>query len=373
MGVDDLQQVWEGWAQADPLWAILSDPTKRQGGWDLSEFFATGREEIRAVMADLGARGIDHGHQRCLDFGCGVGRLTQALADYFDIVDGVDISPTMIRRANDLNDKARRCQFQVNSTPNLELFEEGSFDFVYSNIVLQHIRPELAEIYIGEFVRVLRHRGIAVFQVPSEYRGRSNAGLLPAGAHKGLINFAGRLTTVEPGTSWRLQAEVQNQSDHPWPGFCNLALGNHWLTGSSLEVKTLDDGRTPLGRTVAPGETIPLELAVTAPTEPGHYLLELDLVEEAVCWFAERESPTLRIPVDVTRPSKISRVLRRSRSKGISQVAISPPPFEMHGIPRERVVALIENAGGEMLDIESYNPAGEGWDSYRYYVAATNR
>ncbi len=48
---------------------------------------------------------------KALDFGCGVGRLTQALADYFNEVAGVDVSPTMVNKALEYNKKPTKFHF----------------------------------------------------------------------------------------------------------------------------------------------------------------------------------------------------------------------------------------------------------------------
>ena len=40
----------------------------------------------------------------------------------------------------------------------------------------------------------------------------------------------------------------------------------------------------------------------------------------------------------------------------------------MFALPRDRVVAILEGRGGRLVDIESYNSAGEEWESYRYFV-----
>ena len=42
-----------------------------------------------------------------LDFGCGIGRLSQALAEHFDQVYGVDISPKMIELARAAQSQGR--------------------------------------------------------------------------------------------------------------------------------------------------------------------------------------------------------------------------------------------------------------------------
>lgn len=105
-----------------------------------------------------------------LDFGCGVGRLTRALARHFESCTGVDIAPGMIRLARELNKKESGCHFHLNQTEDLTAFPSASQAFVYSNIVLQHMPTVLGLRYVAEFVRLLRPGGVAVFQVPTEYR-----------------------------------------------------------------------------------------------------------------------------------------------------------------------------------------------------------
>lgn len=45
--------------------------------------------------------------------------------------------------------------FVVNRSDDLSQFDDSSFDFVYSNIVLQHVSNELQRAYLAEFCRVL--------------------------------------------------------------------------------------------------------------------------------------------------------------------------------------------------------------------------
>ena len=49
--LQELQRNWEGLAQADPLWAICTDPRKRDGHWTPEELFASGKKEVQAVLA----------------------------------------------------------------------------------------------------------------------------------------------------------------------------------------------------------------------------------------------------------------------------------------------------------------------------------
>ena len=57
--------------------------------------------DVDQIIVDIAGRDIPLGKGKALDFGCGVGRLSQALADYFDRVVGADVSPTMIGLARD--------------------------------------------------------------------------------------------------------------------------------------------------------------------------------------------------------------------------------------------------------------------------------
>ena len=86
-----------------------------------------------------------------LDFGCGPGRLSQALCTKFDSVTGVDISASMIKKADSLNRFPDSCKYLVNSTDDLSQLPSNNFDFVLSFITLQHISPIYTLNYIKEF------------------------------------------------------------------------------------------------------------------------------------------------------------------------------------------------------------------------------
>jgi len=162
------QQDWNDLAELDPLWAILSAPDKRHGRWDLETFFESGRIQIDRTIAHGAQLGYPRDHDSALDFGCGVGRLTRALADKFGASVGVDVAPEMIEQARRLNADRPTCSFVLNTASDLRFASDRSFDLVYSDIVLQHCPSEaIIESYVREFVRVLRPGGLLVFQLPS--------------------------------------------------------------------------------------------------------------------------------------------------------------------------------------------------------------
>jgi 4-amino-4-deoxy-L-arabinose transferase-like glycosyltransferase len=101
-----------------------------------------------------------------------------------------------------------------------------------------------------------------------------------------------------------LHVSVTNRSDIIWlarergAAPMQLYLGNHWLNTAG---RTLvhDDGRAALIRNLRPGEAVELDLVVNAPKFAGNYILELDMLQEGVSWFASQGSPTVRLPMKV--------------------------------------------------------------------------
>jgi ubiquinone/menaquinone biosynthesis C-methylase UbiE len=158
---------WEKLAERDAFWAVLTRGEKPGQAWDEAEFFRTGEDDVRAhlewaaTLASIDAQG------EALDFGCGVGRLTQALAGHFRRVVGVDISENMLDLARQHNRCGDRVTYLHNTEPHLRLLADNRFAFVYSLITLQHMAPRYACEYLAEFARVAAPGGLIVFQVPA--------------------------------------------------------------------------------------------------------------------------------------------------------------------------------------------------------------
>lgn len=160
-----IESAYEKFGADEPFYAVLTEEKYKRKQLDQELFFSTGEDLIARQMQLIQDRGIHVSRANALDFGCGVGRLTNAMATYFDEVVGVDISSTMIANANQLKRRGN-CSFQVNKRPDLTIFDEGQFDFIYSDITIQHIPAPESENYIRDFFRVLSPGGLALFLVP---------------------------------------------------------------------------------------------------------------------------------------------------------------------------------------------------------------
>ncbi len=166
MKLDKLKSNWEGLGENDPYWAILTQPSKINNQWDNIEFFKSGQSWINQIFLNLK---LDEkiNFNSALDFGCGLGRLSQALCTRFRKVTGVDISSSMVRKAISLNKFPGTCEYLVNNTDDLSQFPAKHFDFVLSFITLQHIEPNYTINYIKEFKRVTKDNGYILFNLPT--------------------------------------------------------------------------------------------------------------------------------------------------------------------------------------------------------------
>jgi SAM-dependent methyltransferase len=155
---------WDRLGRDNAFGAILTKDGKI-ADWNAAEFWATGRDDVERFMTELSRLVPDAPRTRALDFGCGVGRITAALAEHYSDVVGVDVAESMIARARSLVTDPR-CVFVLNRAPHLRQFKNASFAAVYCRLVLQHIEPSLIRRYIPDLVRILAPRGVLMFQLP---------------------------------------------------------------------------------------------------------------------------------------------------------------------------------------------------------------
>jgi SAM-dependent methyltransferase len=383
--LEPIRQFWEQHARRDPLWAVLSDGAKRDGQWDSAAFFETGVTEIGSLLRDLDAQGIVFNRGAALDFGCGVGRLTQALAPHFARAVGIDISPSMLDVARRRNRFPERVSYVSNQTADLRAFQDGTFDFLVSLIVLQHLPPDIGVGYLREFFRVLAPAGVLVFQLPSH---RRRPVVMPDAAYRASLGVSIIPAGVGPSEQITLDVAITNRSAIEWSRrvFGLLRVGNHWLDAAGEPVAR-DDGRTSLPASLPPGATCHLPLTITTPSSAGEYQCEIDVAHEGILWFHDKGSSPVSFIIRVDAPPAGVSAHAGRETTGTQAGAVGNEPtdgtttpagtdadaenlggFPMNGMSVHSVVGLIADCGGTLLHIDSDRSCGDDWMSYRYVV-----
>jgi hypothetical protein len=135
---------------------------------------------------------------------------------------------------------------------------------------------------------------------------------LPENGFKAAISLIDPPAKLRAGEKATIQVKVKNASDVLWyargaqvndssDSRFILAAGNRWLNAANERLVTDMDGRYGLNKDLRPGEETEIPLSITAPKEPGNYILDVDLVQEQVAWFHDKGSGTARTKVTVVK------------------------------------------------------------------------
>jgi len=113
-------------------------------------------QRLRRCLSRLPELGVARG--RSLEIGCGYGRLSAHIAEYFDLHDAVDINEWALARG-------RQCypfvRFTRASGTDL-LFADHTFDAIVTWTVLQHVPNHLIGTALSEIVRVAKPKSLIV-------------------------------------------------------------------------------------------------------------------------------------------------------------------------------------------------------------------
>lgn len=159
-----MRQYWDERAIENAAWYV--DTTLSFDEPDMEQFLADGARIVRDALD--GAPAEPRRHELAVEIGSGLGRVVKSLADRFDHVVGIDISPEMVERAGQLVADPR-VELRLGDGRSLAGIADASVDLVLSFTVLQHIPdPKIIEGYLREAGRVLRPGGLLVFQWNNE-------------------------------------------------------------------------------------------------------------------------------------------------------------------------------------------------------------
>lgn len=366
--LNEVRDTWEQLGATDPYWAVLTN-NDFHAGEARARFFDSGRTEVRDMLRLLDERGHRYGHV-AVDFGCGVGRLSFALAEHLKQVVGVDVARSMLREAEANNPFGERVRFVHNESSDLP-FDDDSVDLVVSSITLQHIPPRLSIRYLLEMVRITRPGGHLLFQLPSHIPAPVP---IPAEHCRASLSVKRAPEKLDAGQCGYVWVTVRNDGAGAWPAGQLLNVGNHWYRGG-VAVQW-DDGRASVPCPLEPGESTEVMVRVNAPAEPAEYQLGLDLVQEHVAWWADLGSRAVYHPITVARPAPAPTPPAAAQTApgepdGATtgeRVNTKPSGMQMHGVRKEVVCGLLRQLGCTVLEARPDNRAGHDWESYFYVV-----
>lgn len=377
MDIEQLRASWQELGSTDPLWAILSEEGRQGGRWEEEPFWQSGIATVDWVVRHLDGLGALPRTEAALDFGCGIGRLTQALARHFAKVTGVDIADSMLERARAANRHGERVQYVLNTRPDLSLVGDASVDFVLTLLVLQHMRPDYSAAYLREFLRVLRPGGVLMFNLP----------IAPVVPERTVPRreAAPVRALVEQPASLRAHCSVvpahRDAAEQRWmwcrvdvfnPGPSRWAARGDGAVEVGVRFQRLEAsiaGPTvwsPLSRDLGPGESETVMVLLRAPAVAGPYLLcAMPCVRRS--WIAHPQNVPSMAFVNVGFGTAADRAAEAP------PLPVAGPPdgkclIEVYGTPLPDAIANLERAGGDVLDVTLDEWAGHAWISAHFVV-----
>jgi SAM-dependent methyltransferase len=151
------RQYWNRLAKIDYQIAIAGTPAAND-----AEFIASGH----TILDWLREHQLCDGRSRVLDIGCGVGRIAFHVAPLVRHLHAIDVSDEMVARARANLAHLTNVDVRRTDGESLAIFADGSLDFVYSILVLQHMERANCRRLVAEIARVLGPGGKLLVQLP---------------------------------------------------------------------------------------------------------------------------------------------------------------------------------------------------------------
>jgi len=161
---------WQHLGETEPRWSVLTAEAFLQEhlAENLESFYASGLAELATLDATLARAGLgERRFQTCVELGCGVGRVTHALARRYATT-GVDVSAAHLAIANHYVQSLGLPSVRLAQLLSIEGIKSlGRFDVAYSRLVLQHNPPPVMAALIAALLAALNPGGVAYFQIPT--------------------------------------------------------------------------------------------------------------------------------------------------------------------------------------------------------------
>lgn len=152
------EDYWRRAGEAEPYWAVLSQPKYETAAIDdagKAAFYAEGEQDIAFARSSIVSHFGQFTANHALDFGCGVGRLTAPMARHAGYVTGVDVAPGMRKLANE-----HFARMGIANAIATDRIPDHDLDWINSYIVFQHIRPALGVEILRALLSRLKPDGV---------------------------------------------------------------------------------------------------------------------------------------------------------------------------------------------------------------------
>jgi len=159
------ERFWDERARENALFYVDDQVDYRAP--DTEAFWRRGDETLEKILSPL--EQTVSPQDTVVDIGCGVGRMTRALASRAARVIALDVSQEMLARARELNAQVQNVEWIHGDGRTLTPIGDGAVDGCFSHVVFQHLpNPEMTLGYVREMGRVLRPGGWAAFVVSTD-------------------------------------------------------------------------------------------------------------------------------------------------------------------------------------------------------------
>lgn len=169
--LEQVQISWEHFGWQEPHWSVLTTDEFRQANLAANQekFYESGRYGVEQFLNLLRRNGClpeKLSDKRIIEYGCGVGRVTHALAQRFGEVYAYDISAPHLRLARQFTDslKLNNIRFTQIKHPK-DVLHLPQVDAVYTAIVLQHNPPPVIRFILQALLGALTPGGVAYVQI----------------------------------------------------------------------------------------------------------------------------------------------------------------------------------------------------------------
>lgn len=193
-----MQSFWDARARENALYFV--DNTVDYNSPDAERFWAEGERIVDTILEAVGAQ--LRPDDEVVEIGCGVGRLTRALAARARSVAALDVSAEMLAQAKDANAGLDNVRWVPGDGTSLAGIDDASTDACFSHVVFQHIPdPGITLGYVREMGRVLRSGGWSAFHIsndPSIHRPRTGGRRLA----KRALALVGRAPQGQDDPAW---------------------------------------------------------------------------------------------------------------------------------------------------------------------------